>query len=268
MKREKDKLKVYVVQETFPGETVFAETGIKAGFPSPAQDYLHESINLNKVLISHPTSTFVVVAQRGMSNEECIEESYLLIIDRSLKPTGKEWAVYTIDGELSIRDSCPEEDSGYVYWGILTSSIIINRQHYLHALEYIPVSPETNREYPSFVRDYIIGSIDLNRILIKNVPTTFITVADGDSMIEDCIDSGDLLIIDKSLDPYDGCLAACYIDGNFTLKKVRIEKDYAWLIPANPVYEPIKVTEDNDFIIWGIVTSIIKLYRKNNDRAG
>lgn len=140
------------------------------------------------------------------------------------------------------------------------ANIRMDRKHYFHTLESIPLLPEINRKYPSFVQEYIIGSIDLNRVLIRNAPTTFITITDGNSMLKDCIDNGDLLIIDKSLDPYDGCLAVCYIDSEFTLKKVKIEQDHAWLLPSNPDYPPIEVTEYNNFIVWGIVTCTIKLY--------
>lgn len=52
----------------------------------------------------------------------------------------------------------------------------------------------------------------------------------------------------------DDDLAVCFIDGEFTVKRVRLEKDAAWLVPANPNYPLIKVTKDNDFIVWGIVT--------------
>ena len=268
MKKEKNRLTVYAVQETFPIETAFAEAGIKAGFPSPAQDYLQEGINLNRVLIPHPDSTYVIIAQRGMSKEECIDEGNLLVIDQSLKPTRNELIAYTADGEFSISYSYPIEDNSFTFWGVLSANIRIDPKHNFRTLEAIPQSSETNRKYPSFVQEYMIGNIDLNKVLIKNPPTTFITVADGESMVKECIGNGDLLIIDKSLDPYDGCLAACYIDGDFTLKKVRREKDYVWLLPANPVYQPIKVTEDNDFIIWGIVTSNIKFYTRHNDRTG
>lgn len=64
MKNKQNKYTVYTIQETFLEETVFIRQGIKAGFPSPAQEYMQETIDLNKVLISHPTSTFVIVAQK------------------------------------------------------------------------------------------------------------------------------------------------------------------------------------------------------------
>lgn len=268
MKSEPNRYTVYTIQDSFSEETVFAEQGIKAGFPSPAQEFLQESIDLNKVLISHPSSTFVVVAQRGMSKEECIIEGNLLIIDRSLKPASNKLLAYSTDGELNIGYTYPEEKVNSIFWGVLIATVRIDRKHFLYNIDSVPILPEISREYPTFVQEYIVGSIDLNKVLIKNTSTTFITVADGDSMIKECIGNGDLLIIDKSLDPYDGCLAACYIDGNFTLKKVCIEKNHAWLLPANPLYKPIEVTEQNNFIIWGIVTATIKLYKRNYDRVG
>ena len=77
-------------------------------------------------------------------------------------------------------------------------------------------------------------------------------------MIDEGINDGDLLVIDKSIEPYDGCLAVCYVDGDFTLKRFERHSDYGLLVPANKEYKPIKITSENDFIIWGIVTYVIK----------
>ena len=77
-------------------------------------------------------------------------------------------------------------------------------------------------------------------------------------MVDEGINEGDLLVIDKSLEPRDGSLAVCYIDGEFTLKRFERHCEYGLLIPANKEFRPIKVTAENDFIIWGIVTYIIK----------
>lgn len=112
--------------------------------------------------------------------------------------------------------------------------------------------------FPSPADDFIDLSLDLNRELIKDPAATFFARVKGVSMIDEGIDDGDLLIIDKSVEPYSGCLAVSYLDGEFTLKRVTLEKDCAWLVPANKDYKPIKVTADNDFMIWGIVRYIIK----------
>ena len=112
--------------------------------------------------------------------------------------------------------------------------------------------------FPSPAQDFSEHSIDLNLALIKNPASTFFTKVSGDSMKDLGIFNGDLLVIDKSLDPVDGKIAVCFIDGEFTLKKINLDKDSCWLMPANENYKPIKVTEENDFIVWGIVTYSIK----------
>jgi DNA polymerase V len=72
------------------------------------------------------------------------------------------------------------------------------------------------------------------------------------------MNDGDLLIIDKSITPTDGRIAVCFIDGEFTVKRIKIEKDVIWLIAENKNYKPIKVTKEDDFTIWGIVINVIK----------
>jgi DNA polymerase V len=82
----------------------------------------------------------------------------------------------------------------------------------------------------------------------------------GVSMKDAGISDGDLLVIDKSISPSNDKIAVCYIDGDFTVKRIKIENDCIWLIPENETYNPIKVTCENDFIIWGIVTHVIKAF--------
>lgn len=114
--------------------------------------------------------------------------------------------------------------------------------------------------FPSPAQDYMSDSIDLNQELIRHPATTFYARAVGDSMKGCGIDDGDLLVIDKAIDPQEGDIVVAYIDGEFTLKKVKLEPDgrCLWLIPANDEYPPIKVTDENDFIIWGVLTYNIK----------
>lgn len=112
--------------------------------------------------------------------------------------------------------------------------------------------------FPSPAEDYASSELDLNRELIKNPASTFYARVSGLSMIDEGINNNDLLVIDKSITPYDGCLAVCYIDGEFTLKRFADHGDYGMLMPANKDFKPIKVTGENDFIIWGVVTYVIK----------
>lgn len=123
----------------------------------------------------------------------------------------------------------------------------------------IPLSSErVAAGFPSPAEEFTTQGLDLNRKLIKNPASTFYARVSGLSMVDEGINDGDLLVIDKSIEPYDGCLAVCFIDGEFTLKRFEKYDGYGLLVPANKEFKAIKVTADNDFCIWGIVTYLIK----------
>lgn len=127
----------------------------------------------------------------------------------------------------------------------------------------LPIADEGIRAgFPSPAQDFMDLSIDLNQELVKHPSSTFYGRVKGDSMIDAGVHDGDVLIIDKSLEPKDGDMAVCFIDGEFTIKYIKIEKKVIWLVPANKNFQPIKVTEDNNFLIWGIVTYCITRINK------
>jgi len=112
--------------------------------------------------------------------------------------------------------------------------------------------------FPSPAADFDGTKISLDKVVVKNQEATFYARAKGNSMTGAGIDDGDILVIDRSLEPKNNKIAVCYIDGEFTVKRIKIEKDCIYLIPENTDYNPIKVTEENDLIIWGIVTYVLK----------
>lgn len=114
--------------------------------------------------------------------------------------------------------------------------------------------------FPSPAHDDPAERIDLNRELIRHPSSTFYVRVSGNSMQGCGIDNGDLLIVDRSLSPRSGDIVVALIDGEFTLKRLRIDKAQrsVWLLPANDEYPPIHVGPDNDFVIWGVVTYNIK----------
>lgn len=114
--------------------------------------------------------------------------------------------------------------------------------------------------FPSPAQDYMSENIDLNRELIRHPATTFYARVVGDSMRDAGIDEGDLLIVDKGIEPQENDVVVAFVDGEFTLKRIHIEMDRHefWLMPANESYHPIRVTEENQFMIWGVVTYNIK----------
>ena len=131
---------------------------------------------------------------------------------------------------------------------------------YTSELELPFVDAGIKAGFPSPADDFIELSIDLNKEYIKNKDTTFYAKVKGDSMKNAGIFDGDLLIIDKSLEPQNNKIAICQIDGEFTVKRIKIEKDIVWLIAENEEYKPIKVTEENELMIWGIVIHSIKTF--------
>lgn len=112
--------------------------------------------------------------------------------------------------------------------------------------------------FPSPAQDYITEAIDLNLEVVRHPAATFYGRVNGDSMIDEGIEDGDLIVIDRAIEPGNGDLAVCCVEGEFTLKRLKIEPDRIWLIPANETFDPIMITDDSRFEIWGVVTYVIK----------
>lgn len=117
--------------------------------------------------------------------------------------------------------------------------------------------------FPSPGQDYISETIDLNRDLIDHPVATFYARVVGDSMIEEGIEEGDILVVDRSLEPQNEDLAVCCLDGDFTLKRLKITDDGTiYLMPSNRRYKPIEVHEGDTLTVWGVVTYTIKANRR------
>lgn len=112
--------------------------------------------------------------------------------------------------------------------------------------------------FPSPAMDFMETAIDLNKALSENPLATFYIKVDGNSMIDAGINDKDVLVVDRSLEPQNNKIAVCFIDGEFTVKRIQLKKDGLWLMPENPKYNPIKINEENQLIVWGIVTYVIK----------
>ena len=120
------------------------------------------------------------------------------------------------------------------------------------------ISSEIKAGFPSPAADFEELKLSLDHLLVKNREATFYAKASGNSMIGAGIDDGDILVIDRSLEPRNNAVAVCFIDGEFTVKRIKKDKDEVWLIPANTAYQPIKMEEGSSLTIWGIVTHVIK----------
>ena len=114
--------------------------------------------------------------------------------------------------------------------------------------------------FPSPAED-IREKLDLMKLLVRHKASTFFFRVSGVSMVDAAMDEGDIIIVDRAVEPYNGCKAVCFIDGEYTVKRIEITDGQVRLMPANEQntkYKPIVVTEENNFLVWGIVTYVIK----------
>ena len=111
--------------------------------------------------------------------------------------------------------------------------------------------------FPSPADDYIEKNLDLNEYLIKHPSATFFLKVEGESMIDAGIHSGDILIVDRSLEPKNNKIIIAALDGELTVKRIKKTKNKLFLVPENNQYLPIEITNEMDFSIWGIVIYVI-----------
>jgi DNA polymerase V len=111
--------------------------------------------------------------------------------------------------------------------------------------------------FPSPADDYLEGPLDLNRHLIPNPIATFFVRVTGDSMVGAGIHCGDLLVVDRSLEPRDGQVAIAVVDGELLVKRLRWRKGRLFLEAEHPDYPPLQIREAMNFEVWGVVTHSI-----------
>ena len=122
------------------------------------------------------------------------------------------------------------------------------------------LSGDVKAGFPSPAAD-IQERLDLVKLLVKHKASTFFFRINGVSMVDEALDEGDIIIVDRAVEPFNGCKAICFIDGEYTVKRIEMGDNRLWLMPANEnntAYKPIEVTQDNEFLIWGVVTYVIK----------
>ena len=128
------------------------------------------------------------------------------------------------------------------------------RDQYIH----LPlVGTAVKAGFPSPADDYIEDRLDLNQHLIAHPNATFFVRVAGESMLNAGIQDGDTLIVDRSLEAKNNNIVIATLNGDFTVKRLVYRASEPWLIPCNPSYPDIQLTEDMDTVIWGVVTSVI-----------
>ena len=112
--------------------------------------------------------------------------------------------------------------------------------------------------FPSPADDYLVGRIDLNAYISSNPTSTFLVKVEGDSMIGVNIVPGDLAVVDKSRTAKSGEIVLAFVAGEFTIKRLEIRADGAYLLAENIKYKPIRVTEAESGRVWGVVVGMVR----------
>jgi DNA polymerase V len=111
--------------------------------------------------------------------------------------------------------------------------------------------------FPTQTEDYVEDRIDLNEHLIKHPAATFLVRVAGESMLEAGIHPNDILIVDRAVEAKNGKIVIAVVDGELTVKRLKQHKGEIFLMPENESYDPLKITQEMDFRIWGVVTQVI-----------
>jgi DNA polymerase V len=118
-------------------------------------------------------------------------------------------------------------------------------------------SSKVQAGFPSPADDYIERYLDLNTEFIKHPAATFLLKATGESMIEAGIFPEDILIVDRSLEAVDGAIVIAALHGELTVKRLSKTRNRVQLLPANPQFSAIDITEAHEMVIWGVVTLVL-----------
>ena len=268
----------------------YVSEGIPAGFPSPATDYIGDSIDLNEVLILNPGATYYARVRDYYMVEEELEQGDGILFDTSLAQRSGDLALCEVCGERVLKyvrrkgrevwlhgggtdETLPVDgDTEARVLGIVTVVIKVRRfkKRRTRLIERLP-----QKEQPAlferraikasyFPENYVPveGLLDLNEELIPNPVSTFFGRVKGISLIDDDIEDSDSVIVDRMLEPRWGDLAVCVTPDGFTMKYVEVrDNGEIWLMPGNKDFAPIRITDDNERLLWGIVTHSIRQLR-------
>lgn len=114
--------------------------------------------------------------------------------------------------------------------------------------------------------DHVDRKLDLNEYCVSNPAATHLAEVEGDSMVEAGIHPGDVVVVDRSVEPKDGDVVVAALNGELTVKQLRVRgrngNRRVWLVAANELYPPIEVMEGHELVIWGVVTHVIHKFRR------
>lgn len=274
----------------------YVSEGIPAGFPSPATDYIGDRIDLNEVLILNPGVTYYARVRDYYMVEEELEQGDGILFDTSLAPRSGDLALCEVCGERVLKYVRRKGRAVWVDGGGTDATVPLDGDADARVLGVVTVIIKIRRfkkrrtriirrlpqkELPMLFERRAIraawfpesnvpveGLLDLNEELIPNPVSTFFGRVKGISLVDDDIEDSDSVIVDRMLEPQWGDLAVCVTQEGFTMKYVEVrDNGEVWLMPGNKDYAPMRITEDNERLLWGIVTYSIRQFRlKKGDK--
>ncbi len=281
---------IYALVTSKVGSVPYVSEGIPAGFPSPATDYIGDRIDLNEVLILNPGVTYYARVRDYYMVEEELEQGDGILFDTSLAPRSGDLALCEVCGERVLKYVRRKGRAVWVDGGGTDATVPLDGDADARVLGVVTVIIKIRRfkkrrtriirrlpqkELPMLFERRAIradwfpesnvpveGLIDLNEELIPNPVSTFFGKVKGISLIDDDIDDSDSVIVDRMLEPRWGDLAVCVTQEGFTMKYVEVrDNGEVWLMPGNKDFAPMRITEDNERLLWGIVTHSIRQLR-------
>ena len=223
---------------------------IPAGFPSPADDFIEHLLDLQTLLVHHPSSTHLSKSEGNHLMDLGIHQNDIIIIDSSLKPRHLNLVIATFNGELISRQFNKNKNTlmGNASTPLIhlkSSEILINGVITYSIRSHYDKTPKDSNN-PASLKSY----------LIENITATFLAKADGDSLIGAGIFDKDYMIIDRSLKNFHGKLVVAAIEGEFLVK--RFDQTNGLLISENPNYPPFDVNNNPSLYIEGVITFSIR----------
>lgn len=165
-----------------------------------------------------------------------------------------------LKGETALNAQGAVESAASKWRDIKLDGVRLHRAANESQVEVPLYSHKVVAGFPSPADDYVEAKLDLNEKLVRNQDSTFLLVVEGDSMQKAGIRDGDILVVDRSIEPADGKIVIAALDGELTVKRLSVKSTGTWLVPENDDYPPIPVREESDMVIWGVVTATISQF--------
>ena len=187
-------------------------------------------------------------------------------------------AIFTDSGKQNFSDTIINDDARFQagHQSFMVDKLVNKSGNFLYLCFHMEKFQPYSLDYDTPAQGELLGDVkagfpspaedireklDLIKLLVRHKASTFFFRVSGVSMVDADMDEGDIIIVDRAVEPYNDCKAVCFIDGEYTVKRIEIGEGKVRLMPANEnntKYQPIEVSSENQFLIWGVVTYIIK----------